>query len=139
MATPVVASNILQLGVRAQIQQEIQRRTVPSLHMCFPIGAHQVCVRGPFNRLVAVCDGPGPIEEVRLENLITGAGDDQVSEGMKIASAVGAEFGGVLAARASAYPVAYHVGTHFTTEELGIAVVCTLKVWRMRAPLPSEV
>lgn len=139
MATPVVASDILQLGVRAQIQDEIRRRTVPSLHMCFPIGKNEQ-VRGPFDRLVAVpIYGCCPVDVLRLTNLIVGDGEAQVSEGMKIASAMGAEFGGLLASVASACPIAYHVETHFATEELGIAVVSTLKVWRMRAPLPSEV
>lgn len=138
MATPVIASDILQLGVRAQIFDEIRRRTVPSLHMCFPIGKNDQ-VRGPMDRLVAVPDCPGPVEMFRLENLITGAGDDQVSEGMKIASEVGAEFGGVLAARASAYPVAYIDDTQFVPADVGVWVVSTLKIWRMRAPLPSEV
>lgn len=138
MATPVVASNILQLGVRAQIFDKIRSRTVPSLHMCFPIGKNDQ-VRVMLDRLVAVPDGPGPIEEVRLENLITGTGEDQVSGGMKIAAAVGAEFGGLLAARASAYPVAFHVETYFAEETIGVVAVSTLKIWRMRAPRADEV
>lgn len=138
MAKHAVLSDVLQLGFRATLFDEIRRRTVPALHMCFPIGKGDQ-VRGPMNRLVAVPDVPGPIEVARIENLITGTGDDLVSNGMRIAKMIGAEFGGVLAARATAFPVAYYDETHFVPQDIGIGVVSTLKIWRMRAPLPSEV